>query len=392
MARGSNIVGEASRFVFQPLKFVFNVALEGGTFVQTKDTVTGEYIADRKKTPLILRPSLYVKDPSGFLENGDKTNELSVTWKYDGSVVSSTDSTLEENVYLDGKNLVVKKNLITSMVKVEFDGKFTDVRRGDVHKFHREWNFTLQAATQKAISMSIDQPKVIHLSPFIPYDIVPINCQLFEGPSALDDEFCTYTWQYKYADETIWADVPSTPDAYTLWLSSVSSRTIKLLQAHIQSLELRCVGKVSGLSSNDAYTQYQYVNLYRYYGDVQKPVVKRTAGKIITLDTTTLGSKLFMKYSGGDIPDNDVLANFTIHWFYKYGITSTTWTMLPVYDCTEASMNISPSAMKNGSFYYDGAVMGAEVLPVTSLLPLLFDTQVLMYGDQYLVAHAEVNS
>lgn len=389
MNRGTNIIGQGSRLFFQPLEFVFNVGEEGGTFVQTKDTVTNEYIPDRRMTPIVLRPSLYVRDPSGFIEDGDRTDEMSVTWTYDGSVVKSTDATLSDNIYLSGKNLVIKSNLNKTFVKVEFDGVFTDKRRGENHNFHKEWNFTLQAATQEAISMSIDQPKVVRLSPFSPYDIVPISCQLFEGPSPLDDSYCTYTWQYK--DGTSWTDISDLPLAKKLWLSSVSGKTIKVLQEHIQSIELRCVGIVKALSTNSAYTQYQQVRLYRYIGDVQKPKVVRTKGAVLTLDSTVVARKVELKYSGGDIAAEDILKNFSIHWFYAFGITSKTWNALDIYDSVEASMTIDPQELKKDTgFYYDGVVMGAEVLPLTALLPLTATGKYLTFGGKVLTAKEEV--
>lgn len=388
MARGQNIVGNAARLLFQNLQTVFNVYEEGGTFVQTKDTVTNEYIPDRRRTPLVLRPSFFVKDPSHFIEDGDKTNELSVTWKYDGSVVTSTDDTQGDNVYLSGKNLVIKTNLIKQSVPVTLDATYTDKRKGNVLKFHREWNFTLQPATQQTISMSIDQPPVIRLSPFNWYGFVTITCQLFEGPAAIDDDQCVYTWQYK--KDGVWTDITSTPTADTLFVNAVNGKSITIDQAYTQFVELRCKGVVKNLSSNSIYDQYCTVRLYRYYGDVQKPVVLPIQGSIITLDTRTIASKLYMKYSGGDIKDEDVPKNFSIYWYYKNGISSNNWLPLPDYDCTSASMTIDPSSLKNGDYFYDGVALGAETYPLTAMIPVKLGGKVLTIGGKFITAQTEI--
>ena len=70
----------ASAYIlYTPLDISLLMLEVGGNTTQNKSNVTGEFDPDRTLFPLVLRPSLVIKDPDHVLDDGDHTKKL-VYW------------------------------------------------------------------------------------------------------------------------------------------------------------------------------------------------------------------------------------------------------------------------------------------------------------------------
>ena len=305
--------------VYSPLSFIPQMLEMGGSALQKYDTTSGSFIPNRQATPFVLQPSLMVSDPDGEIPTADYVIQMnSVVWLLtvggdQGDVLPAT-SNGETNYEVDPvtHRLTLYRNLYPGeVIHVQFMGKYTDTRRGEVHEF--PWGCDLGCEAQTDMNVTLDTGRWthnVHLLPMKHWGQFGIPVQLRNGKDAIPDAKCTYQWQWWDEDSRKWSeDFSEQP-----WLvSGEKTKEIIVDQDFIQKLILRVKATAFG---NNATTQYWTTRLRRWYGQFDYDV-EFLRGKYIFHDSNIVVLNAWVATGKGQL--SNPCKYFDVELFFSVG-------------------------------------------------------------------------
>lgn len=161
--------------VFDALNIVKGIKTIGGSENQTYYIESKKFVPDRRITPLIWQPYIYVTDPNGIIPFGDKVKELAASAWYIGSIEPSNRVTAKEDTAtidtpfaVDSNNaLHVRKNT-DKPIQVFFEAEYLDTRKDKVvHiSLSEVISGTSNSEEKPAPSLSLSKPQSWKYSPF----------------------------------------------------------------------------------------------------------------------------------------------------------------------------------------------------------------------------------
>jgi hypothetical protein len=262
---------------------MFQMLELGGSYIQKLNTISGEYIPDRSLTPYLLKPKLVITDPDGVFPTGDYTSYLvNVTWTVtsymNGSGIklsAGPDYTIDNST----KSLSLNRNVaVNEILRVEFSADFLDKTRSRTSHFTWSKDLTTQSETEYNLSLEVDRPSKLNLSPFKYQGSIPITATLKNGDEELAPTLCTYLWQKYDEDTSTWVNI----DGNELWyVSGKNSKTLIVQQEYIQHVIVKVMACPK---DNSVLIKSKSILLRRWYGNYL-PDVYFSLGKYLDKDT-----------------------------------------------------------------------------------------------------------
>lgn len=268
--------------VYSPLSYAFAMLELGGSYIQKYDTITGSFIPNRTLTPYMVRPQLTISDPDGLIPAGECSSQLvNCLWKVEGWSNGNTLQYVEDVEYSINPvthALTFMHNVgVSELVRLTFVADYLDTRRNEVQHF--EWSQYLSTVGEAMwnVTLQIDTPSKLDLSPFKNRGQFSLNAQLMNGENPLADASCVYRWE-RY-DGSNWVSIDD--DAFW-YVSGKNTKSLTVDQKFLQKETLRIVAYPSAKPTEQ---KYYTILLRRWYGQWEERV-DLTYGKYIFSDDT----------------------------------------------------------------------------------------------------------
>lgn len=327
--------------VHAPLSYAFEVKELGGSYIQKYDTISGAFIPSRELTPYLLQPCLTITDPDGNIPAGEYTSRLvNVRWVVRGwlqgvaeTLAEGTDYTIDSNTHA----LTFSHNVaVDELVHIEFCADYVNNARGEAQSFKWSKDLATVGEAQWNVSLTVDVPSKVDLSPFKNRGQFNIFAQLFNGDGELSDSACVYQWQR--FNGTQWVDIDGEEDAF--YVAGKNAKGITIDQDYLQHEILRIVAyPVDKPSEQRSATML----LRRWYGQWEESIDLMQGKYVFTSDTIASGEVKVMNRQGNIASPQRY---FEIEIFFAHG--NSQWQSV-AYG-TKATVQRSDMAQKEPKF------------------------------------------
>ncbi len=327
--------------VHAPLSYAFEVKELGGSYIQKYDTISGAFIPNRELTPYLLQPCLTITDPDGNIPAGEYTSRLvNVRWVVRGwlqgvaeTLAEGTDYTIDSNTHA----LTFSHNVaVDELVHIEFCADYVNNARGEAQSFKWSKDLATVGEAQWNVSLTVDVPSKVDLSPFKNRGQFNIFAQLFNGDGELSDSACVYQWQR--FNGTQWVDIDGEEDAF--YVAGKNAKGITIDQDYLQHEILRIVAyPVDKPSEQRSATML----LRRWYGQWEESIDLMQGKYVFTSDTIASGEVKVMNRQGNIASPQRY---FEIEIFFAHG--NSQWQSV-AYG-TKATVQRSDMAQKEPKF------------------------------------------
>lgn len=280
------IVQSSSRFIFDPLDVSFNIVQRGGSGQQMREEISGRYDPDHSVTPLVLSPTLQVKDPNHVLQDGDHSSLLmNVRWYINSELEANriTPQTDADAFTLMGDgSLMVKLNCQAGgALNLLCVCDYLDARRGEVLSFSGTVPLSCTSVSDASLTLNFDAPANMPIYPFKNNYVKTITAQVINGTTPIDDSKVVYEWivESEHHKAAVGTDV---------WCLSISGGTIKIDTRFIGKINLVCR---AWLKSDPNLVLSAHTKMYRWYGQYRERLdIPR--GQVLTPNTTACDIEL----------------------------------------------------------------------------------------------------
>ena len=365
--------------IYTPLNISTALIEKGGSLTQTHSAENSEFVPDRKLTPLVLVPEVYVNDPDGIIPNG-KIALSNVMWyalpqdlvsnigslSYLNKEVSQyliTSATPGYSVAEDG-TLTVSKNIdYLSPVVLVFTANYADGRSGKILRLQATATLS---TTSVAISpsLTLDKPATFLFNPMEDTGMRTINASLMIGGKPVTSLDCSAAyWWYKIENG---AEVLIDPESDLFYEGGVGTASLKIDPRYVDN-SLCIVCKAEYALAGEAlpaaptskcqtarttvvrrYPDYDFENYV--HGGVEVP----TGATVVKNEcVVTVGRKVL------DSPSKW----FTVKWSIKKATHDADWMDIGYGD----------SILIDAKEFENGADVGLEVEPFEPLGPMMLN-------------------
>lgn len=286
------------KIIYQPLETIFTMLELFGSLHQEYDSETGEYNADRTKTPFTLMPTYSVTDSRGGVPSGGFTSKLSnVIWTVTAQVagkspVKDTHYTIDSNT----QALTLKFNIDPDTTgSVRFTADYIDERRGEVLKIEWEKALSCVSAAEHKMRLMSEWPMRTNLFPWKQRGTFKIPVQLMNGATECADADSVYLWQV-YEDGA-WRNVSADDDFW--YRGGQNTKELAIDQDFVQKVLLRCEAWPKELPSHLEVLAFVVRRFYGLYDDD----IEILEGAYIFPETPrAVGEAYVTNRNGGRIP------------------------------------------------------------------------------------------
>lgn len=363
-----------SRIVYDPLSYSFNVLEIGGGLSQKKDTITGAYYPDRSITPLILRPVLSLTDPHGIIPDGDHTSDIIDARWYAGSVSEANRITAATAGYTIGQNgeLLITKNVAPeSPVPLYFSWAYIDSRRQEAIRKTELVTLSSVAVTELNLSLEVDSPNVLNISPYKNMTSRVINATFRNGDLSVPDNQAVYNWLV--LDNGVFRGIGA-DDLFYLSGQGTSALTIDRRFIDKESLRLEVYH-----TADDSRVLSKNLRAVRYYGQWDDEIVI-SRGKFRRPDTTEIEASALVNTPKGVVVNPTQY--FDLEIFFKmagFAFRSIGYGEKVIIPAGQAGADSSTEA-----------VFGLQVRQLSALRPLTLNGKGLSINNKVLVLQVPV--
>ncbi len=207
------IITEEAAIIYDPIETTFDVQPIGGKLNQRQNSITGEYSPDRTITPMVLMPSLQVKDTNkeAGQQISDETENMTVQWfrvySNDGveteeeiTDVYDPEAQAHEDLELYGKGLMVNANTPAGeYVEVRIKASFVNPNTLEVLRFKRGIELKCDTYIEFNPSIEVNIPNYSIVDPFKITDANKyrsITAKFFAGADDItSNQNVTFLWE-----------------------------------------------------------------------------------------------------------------------------------------------------------------------------------------------------
>lgn len=279
------IVQSSSHFIFDPLDVSFNIVQRGGSGQQMREEISGRYDPDHSVTPLILTPTLQVKDPNHVLQDGDHSSLLmNVRWYINSELEANriTPQTDADAFTLMGDgSLMVTTNIVAGgALNLLCVCDYLDARRGEVLSFRGTIPLSCTSVSDASLTLNFDAPANMPIYPFKKNYQRTITAQLVNGTTPMDNSKAVYEWIVLNEHHPVGISDP--------WLVSMKQNSITIDTRFIGKINLECR---AWLKSDPNLVLRAHTKIYRWYGQYRERLdIPR--GQVLTPNTTACDIEL----------------------------------------------------------------------------------------------------
>ena len=267
--------------IYDPLILTFSMVEVGGSAVQRKDAVSGSFDPDRSLFPLVLRPTLSVRDPNHILTDGDHSDKLIDCRWFIGADSSGSRIFSDTSGFSLGDNgeLTVTRNVEPSTpLNLYFTCAYIDARTQNT--FRKSMGVTLSSvlATELNLGIEIDAASKMPVSPFKTHKQRTITATFRNGADAVPDSDAVYEWRVQDAATRSMRSITSDDLFY------VSGQGTRSLVIDRRFIDKELIEVVAYHKAEPSRIVSARTKAYRWYGQWDEDV-RIVRGKYIRPDT-----------------------------------------------------------------------------------------------------------
>ena len=283
--------------LYDPLTVNFSMVELGGSVVQRKDSLSGNFDPDRSLFPLVLRPQLKIQDPNHILQDGDHTDKLIDCRWYVGTDDKGTRIYSDTEGLKPGANgeLSVSRNVEPAIpLNLYFSCAYVDPRTQNT--FRKSVVVTLSSvlATEMNLGIEIDAANKMPVSPFKTHHHRTITATFRNGTENVPDESAVYVWRVLDASTREMRDVN---DDDLFYVSGQGTRSITIDRRFIDKELLEVVASLAAEPSRKVSAR---TKMFRWYGQWDDEV-RITRGKFVRPDTPEIEVQAYINTPKGQI-------------------------------------------------------------------------------------------
>ncbi len=343
--------------IYDPLSITFSVITQGGSATQKQETHSGEYEPDREITPLLLEPNLQVADPEKIISDGDYTSSIiNSRWYIDSEVSEANRITSETSGMSIGDNgaLTISRNTpVGTAEQLIYTGSFIDPRRNEVLNFRKVIALSCEAVTEINLSLEIDVPPRLALSPFKNLTTRTITAKLINGNSEVSDDDAVYVW--KILESGAFREIT---DDDVFYVSGQDTKALVIGRDYIDKESIRVEAYHTSEPDNIKSAQFK---AHRWYGQYD-PRIDIIRGKAIHATTTESEAKITITNRQGNITSPEKYFSLAIA--YRKVLDGESWKALSYSESAILSATLA------GTKYGVKTQFGADVRELSALRPM----------------------
>lgn len=290
----------ASAYIlYTPLDISLLMLEVGGNTTQNKSNVTGEFDPDRTLFPLVLRPSLVIKDPDHVLDDGDHTKKLIDNRWYIGTNENGSRITKDTDGFVLGQygELTVKRNVEPSVpLSLFFTCAYIDSRTQNTFRKSFLVTLTTNLTTELNLSLEIDAARKMPISPFKSVSTRTIKATFRNGENIVADADAVYLWKVR---DSVTRQLRAITADDLFYVSGLNTKALTIDRRFIDKELIQLEAYHRADNRRKVYVQ---TKIFRWYGQWDEREVI-TRGKFVRPDTSEIEVRAFVDSPKGQIID-----------------------------------------------------------------------------------------
>ncbi len=354
-----SLITTAAIVVYDPLSITFSVINQGGSAAQKQDSSSGEYTPDREITPLILEPNLQITDPEKIISDGDYTSSIiNSRWYVDEETEANrvTSETSGMSIGEYGALTISRNTTAGTAEQLIYTGSFIDPRRNEVFNFRKEIAISCEAVTEILLSIEIDAPPRLPLSPFKNLTTRTINAKLLNGASEVPDDDAVFEW--KVLEDGAFRAIT---DDDVFYVSGQDTKALVIDRRYIDKESIRVEAYHTSLPDNVKSAQFK---AHRWYGQYE-PRTDLIRGKVIHASTTESEVQITVTNRQGNITSPEKYFNLAVA--YRKFFNGENWKVI-----SYSASGTLPTSV-SGTKYGITTQFGGQIRELSALRPMQID-------------------
>ena len=238
-------------FNYRPLQLTYGISVFGSVpgkqdYNADEDTYTPDYTI----TPLVLQPSVSIRDKDEVLESGNVNAELANVKWYEGSSTSpigteSTDFEIIQDGDTKGQIKIKKNATVNNPITMRFYGEYVDSRTGQIFVINMSYLIQCKNSTECVPVLDVNAADVTIYNPLKDVDIQTVTASLRIGAKECDASKRKFVWEVYRTEDAMWTEVGQDELDYDITLSDDGTSCTVDRSLMGEALYMRCRAKYS---------------------------------------------------------------------------------------------------------------------------------------------------
>lgn len=238
-------------FNYRPLQLTYGISVFGSVpgkqdYNADEDTYTPDYTI----TPLVLQPSVSIRDKDEVLKSGNVNAELANVKWYEGSSTSpigteSTDYEIIQDGDTKGQIKIKKNATVNNPITMRFYGEYVDSRTGQIFVINMSYLIQCKNSTECVPVLDVNAADVTIYNPLKDVDIQTVNASLRIGAKECDKSKRKFVWEVYRTEDAVWTEVGQDELDYDITLSDDGTSCTVDRSLMGEALYMRCRAKYS---------------------------------------------------------------------------------------------------------------------------------------------------
>lgn len=238
-------------FNYRPLQLTYGISVFGSVpgkqdYNADEDTYTPDYTI----TPLVLQPSVSIRDKDEVLESGNVNAELANVKWYEGSSTSpigteSTDYEIIQDGDTKGQIKIKKNATVNNPITMRFYGEYVDSRTGQIFVINMSYLIQCKNSTECVPVLDVNAADVTIYNPLKDVDIQTVTASLRIGAKECDASKRKFVWEVYRTEDAMWTEVGQDELDYDITLSDDGTSCTVDRSLMGEALYMRCRAKYS---------------------------------------------------------------------------------------------------------------------------------------------------
>lgn len=245
-------------FNYRPLQLTYGISVFGSVpgkqdYNANEDTYTPDYTI----TPLVLQPSVSIRDKDEVLKSGNVNAELANVKWYEGSSTSpigteSTDYEIIQDGDTKGQIKIKKNATVNNPITMRFYGEYVDSRTGQIFVINMSYLIQCKNSTECVPVLDVNAADVTIYNPLKDVDIQTVTASLRIGAKECDASKRKFVWEVYRTEDAMWTEVGQDELDYDITLSDDGTSCTVDRSLMGEALYMRCRAKYSKSGDPDS--------------------------------------------------------------------------------------------------------------------------------------------
>lgn len=245
-------------FNYRPLQLTYGISVFGSVpgkqdYNADEDTYTPDYTI----TPLVLQPSVSIRDKDEVLKSGNVNAELANVKWYEGSSTSpigteNTDFEIVQDGDTKGQIKIKKNATVNNPITMRFYGEYVDSRTGQIFVINMSYLIQCKNSTECVPVLDVNAADVTIYNPLKDVDIQTVTASLRIGAKECDASKRKFVWEVYRTEDAVWTEVGQDELDYDITLSDDGTSCTVDRSLMGEALYMRCRAKYSKSGDPDS--------------------------------------------------------------------------------------------------------------------------------------------